>query len=98
MRAADQQQWYPRWGLALDTALVNLIGVGAPATQLHNIFGSGWNPPFDRAAQHLAGPPLTSADAQCRAIMQQGGWPNSFDTYLDFVQYCEGLFFLKASV
>jgi hypothetical protein len=85
MKAADSQQYKPRWAIATDQAPAALIGLGAPASQLANTFGMGWAPVAD-VADVSAQSPNTKL---CEDLNRAAGQPPT--TY----SYCEDLLFLK---
>lgn len=93
MRAAEDQQWRPLYGLASEYQLGPLVDLWAPANQLEGARGIGWFPLADRWTQYKTDGPITGADAQCRMIMSDADFPEESGG-----TYCEGLFFLKAGV
>lgn len=88
MRAAENQRYRPKWALGSDNWPNLLADLGAPADQLANTSGMGWNPIVDTGNTD---PPSTPAQV-CDDAMKQNGQPVSSAAR----QYCEYLFFLQA--
>lgn len=86
MRAADNQKYYPEWGIASDLQPAGLTNEGAPAAEMAHVHGMGWFPLFDTQTA-ISDKYLESEPAKtCNKIENEQ--PGAFG-------YCEDLFFLK---
>lgn len=90
MRAAENQRYYPRWGLDSSQQLSGVRVLGAPRTQLANVQGIGWFPVGDGV--DTSADPFNSSrsptGATCRKLVEEG-------VPAGVVFYCEGLFLLQ---
>ena len=85
MRAAENQHYRPKWGMASDHWPVALGATGAPHAQMANIMGMGWVPNLDTGdSSHQS----TASDI-CDKIGVNSGQGDAVRLY------CEDLFFFK---
>jgi hypothetical protein len=74
MQGADSQQYFPRYALSSWEVPGFFLEGNAPATQLANAMGIGWEPFFDvKAAQF----PSRPAEKRCFEIVRAGGEVNT---------------------
>jgi hypothetical protein len=92
MRAAQNQQYFPKWGISTDH-LVNSIGeFGGPPEQMRNAGGIGWVPSMDVQTGDPADPLGGSAGAAvCKKIEKDSG-------QVAARLYCDALLFLKTTL
>lgn len=88
MNAAQDQGYFPKWGVGSDNLPFAFAALGAPNEQIENVMAAGWIPGFD-----TGDPESQSAAAEeCESIMTEiGATPREGD------QVCELLFFLRAA-
>lgn len=86
MQAADQQGYYPHWGIASDQGPAGLASLSAPTSELQNTFGVGWVPMGDVGDVT----PHTATAKLCNEIDEKAGLPS-----LTNRMHCEFLLFLK---
>jgi hypothetical protein len=90
---ADQQQYYPRYGLWTGSAPAYLTTTTSPK-QLHGAVAVGWRPLED-----VNEPPTNAAARTCDAIMLAAGFaPKSFADRTVQYSMCDQFFFLKLVV
>jgi hypothetical protein len=85
MKAADNQHYYPHWGLASDAEFAVGAALAWPRSQMINTQGIGWNPGFDTYDTNQSGSVLAKA---CQQIVKDSGQTGAS-------VYCEPLFFLQ---
>ena len=73
MQGADTQQYFPRYALSSFEVPGFFLQGQAPATQLVNAMGIGWEPFFDLKADQL---PSRLAEKRCLDVVTAGGEPN----------------------
>ena len=95
LRAAENQRYFPKYGLHTDHALAQLLQEGAPQTQLANANVIGWTPAVDVDGAHDPGP-VSARNALCLDIQKKAGQDMSNrGALVTAIGYCEGLFLLK---
>jgi ABC-type branched-subunit amino acid transport system substrate-binding protein len=89
-RAADSQGFNPKWAIGSDMQPASIIATGAPAGQLANTVGMGWQYEFDTSDTA----PHSSTAKICAVYLKKYGQPggNSWGQ-----SQCEWLFFLQAA-
>ncbi len=95
MRAADSQQYFPKYGLHTDMSLGQLLQPGAPARQLANAKAFGWTPIVDVDNAHDPGP-VSARNTLCYDIQRKAGQDMSNrGAATTALGYCDGLFLLQ---
>jgi ABC-type branched-subunit amino acid transport system substrate-binding protein len=74
MQGADTQQYYPRYALSSFEVPGFFLQGQAPAAQLKNAMGIGWEPFFDLKANQL---PSRPAEKRCLDVVTAGGETNA---------------------
>jgi ABC-type branched-subunit amino acid transport system substrate-binding protein len=74
MQGADTQQYFPRYALSSFEVPGFFLQGQAPASQLKNSMGIGWEPFFDLKANQL---PSRPAEKRCLDVVTEGGEPNA---------------------
>jgi hypothetical protein len=98
MRAAEDQQYFPKYGLHTDMALGQLLQPGAPAAQQANAKVIGWTPAVDVDNAHDPGP-VSARNALCLDIQKRAGQDMSNrGALVTAIGYCDGLFLLQDSL
>lgn len=88
-RAAENQRYRPRWGIASDNGPRNLTTYSSPPEQLRNTHGMGWMPKVDTGDTTPVGP----NGRICDELMRNAGQPEGAGDGV-----CEVLFFLKLAL
>jgi hypothetical protein len=93
MRAAEDQQYRPKWGLASDNGPTHIRDLAAPRAQLANVQAMGWRPNHELYTDNA--PPESDTARVCDEAMKRNGQPAGNRHGLS---QCEFLFFLKAAL
>ena len=89
MKAAEDQQYQPKWAVASDNNPSDLYPAGTPERQLANTWGMGWNTMRDIGD---SAPPVSANDRTCRELLRKTGqqpaseWGRAVCTVLQFLQ------------
>jgi ABC-type branched-subunit amino acid transport system substrate-binding protein len=99
MRAAESQQYRPRYGLNGQDAAEGLVSGGLiPPAQVHNSVGFGWYPLFD-VPMNEAQQSYTASTKQCLDIYKRGGMTFSdYNATIVALFQCDAFFFLQRAV
>ena len=98
MRAAEDQQWFPKYGVHTDMALGQLLQLGAPPRQLANANAMGWAPVVDVDNAHDPGP-VSASNSLCLDIMRKAGQDmGNRGAMATALGYCNGLFLLRQAL
>jgi len=100
MRAAEDQQFFPKYGLHTDHAMALLLQgqAGAPPQQLANANAMGWTPAVDVDGVHDPGP-VSARNALCLDIQKKAGQDMSNrGALVTALGYCEGVFLLQQAL
>jgi hypothetical protein len=94
MAYAESQQYHPNYGLtSWDNA--GALEAKAPAAQVKNVSGVGWNAFADVVNGH--GPPPNATAKQCIDIVAPSGQAGSQASQISTLVLCDGLFSLRAA-
>jgi ABC-type branched-subunit amino acid transport system substrate-binding protein len=94
MKAADNQKYYPRYGVSSMLGPADLRIQGAPASQLKDAVGVGWWTFADVLYTGDAGT-FNPAAATCKKIIVGAGQPWSAYVYRNAMKFCDVIFLLK---
>ena len=95
MLAAENQHYYPKYGLNSNTGAQVLISTGVPKDQMSGANLVGWLPQLDVPLNDA--PPPTSMRVHCMKVMKDAGLATTSENSLTTeMEYCESPWFLRA--
>ena len=94
-KAAENQKYYPRYGVSSSVGPVDLNVQGMPKTQLKGAVGVGWWTFADIFYEGNADS-FNPAAKLCGTIMRGVGQPWTKYTYRNAMKFCDNIFLLKA--